>query len=355
MWISGSFFLLLVVLSSGHGEQEIADFKDTASCGRTYHLDNNASVKVIRKDETSGFCGYLFHAMTDDMYTCPEVCVKVEERSISDCHARLTLNGIKFVTTEAPPKEMTCFERLPDEMCFDTSTLRVEFIRDLQYPHAKLNISMVVSAKCITTAEAKRSREENEAATRKKHSEVSYHSMVKGIVTGVCLCSIFLLVLLLTWCYYQNSSNRGKRYDYPSAKISKRPTFAGFKARMNFRNSGNAAAKSDEQPSERYTVTNETSAKAKKEEDLPLIKTNKEVEEDGACADATENACTKDEPCCDPEKNETCAPSAPETHSAPPPEVDYAPATIETTCTDVSSGGDGGNGGGDGGYGGSDD
>ncbi|XP_060075410.1 uncharacterized protein LOC132555088 [Ylistrum balloti] len=337
-----SCLLVLIILGCGHGEQEVADFQDTASCGRTYHLDNNASVKVIRNDETSGYCGFLFHAMTDDMYTCPEVCVRVEERSISDCHARLTLNGIKFVTTEAPPKEMTCFERLPDEMCFDTSTLRVELIRDLQYPHAKLNISFVVSPKCLTTVEAKRKREEMDAETRRKHSEETYNSMVKGIVTGVCLCSIFLLVLLLTWCYYQNSSNRGKRYDYPSAKISKRPTLAGFKARMNFRNSRNAEAKSEEAPSERYTVTNETSTKVKQEEDVPLIKTQKEAEEKEACDDATENACAKDETSCDPEKAEPCESNVPEEYSTPPAEVDYAPATIETTCTDVSSGGDGG-------------
>lgn len=335
--------IFLVIITLGQGSQEIANFKDTSSCGRTYHLDNNASVKVIRDDETSGFCGYLFHTLTDDMYTCPEVCVKVEHRSISDCHARLTLNGIKFVTTEEPPKEMTCFERLPDEMCFDTSTLRMEFIRDLQYPHAKLNITMLVSAKCITTSEAKRSREEADAAARKQHSEESYNSMVKGIVTGVCLCSIFLIVLLLTWCYYQNSSNRGKRYDYPSAKISKRPTFAGFKARMNFRNTGNAAAKSDEAPTERYTVTNET--KAKQEEDLPLIKTDKDAEEDGACAGAAENEAPKEE-CGDTEKAESCQPSAPETNTAPAAEPNYEPATLETTCTDVSSGGDGGCGGG---------
>ncbi|XP_021370966.1 uncharacterized protein LOC110461688 isoform X1 [Mizuhopecten yessoensis] len=352
MWTRGICLLLLAIFGSCHAAQEVANFQNTASCGKTYHLDTNASVKVVRNDETSGFCGFLFHAMTDDMYTCPEVCVKVEERSISDCHARLTLNGIKFVTEEDAPKEMTCFERLPDEMCFDSSTVRVEFIRDLKYPHAKLNISMVVTAKCLTTAEAKRKFAENEAVTRKRHGEESYTSMVKGIVTGVCLCSIFLLVLLLTWCYYQNSSNRGKRYDYPSAKISKRSTFAGFKARMNFRNSGNSASKSEEVPNERYTVTNET--KAKQGEDLPLINTNKEAEEKEACDDATENACAKDEPCCDPEKAEPCEPSAPEAYSAPAPapEVDYAPATLETTCTDISSGGDGG---GDAGCGGGDD
>lgn len=115
------------------------------------------------------------------------------------------------------------------------------------------------------------------------------------------------------------------------------PTFAGFKARMNFRNSRGAQAQ--EEPTERYTVTNEMAVKEKKREEHPLMEPSKDAEAAGE--EVKDGACATEEKCCDQEK----MPSEPEVCCSPA-EVSYEPATIETTCTDggevTGGGGDGG-------------
>lgn len=58
-------------------------------------------------------------------------------------------------------------------------------------------------------------------ARKASEADARTRARIHGILVGVCLAIVFLIVLLITWCYYKNKPFRRDIHNYPTAHVRK--------------------------------------------------------------------------------------------------------------------------------------
>lgn len=234
------FIVCLTVYNVKAQTKYMLDNSNNSDCGKIMKIHPNEEILLTssgRAPKDVGFCSAVVYAVGKEDQNCHGVCMTVNSQYINVCHAKIQFKGVIFGKDDDPFRELSCFHRLPSEWCFYSNVLSVEIVETHFYAFEmtsqSYNFSVKVSPLCDNSPFGKEV-EAREAADRKRAADARSRSRNHGILVGVCLAIVFLIALLITWCYYKNKPFRTDVHNYPTATVRKGPTFAGFKARMTF-------------------------------------------------------------------------------------------------------------------------
>ncbi|CAC5398812.1 unnamed protein product [Mytilus coruscus] len=235
------FVLLIVFLMICHVESQVTHKLDNSTdneCNKILTIHPDEEIILTSSGRApKAFCTALVYALGKGNKKCHGMCMSVTSQFIDLCDAKVQFTGMDFGHEDDPLRELSCFHKLPTEWCFQTNTMTVEIVEThfyaFQMKKLSYNFSVKVSPVCDDSPFGKDIQAREDA---RKASEAGARSMARihGILVGVCLAIVFLIVLLITWCYYKNKPFRRDIHNYPTAHVRKGPTFAGFKAKMTF-------------------------------------------------------------------------------------------------------------------------
>ncbi|KAK3103487.1 hypothetical protein FSP39_019587 [Pinctada imbricata] len=176
-------------------------------------------------------------ALTPTM-KCNQVCVNVLqfEKPMSGNVVQVTASKDGTGGKALVEGNQHCVDGLMATVVITQSAAYYKDVKEGKEGTYKLNFT--AGAKCPGVPESivkEGSKDSEDMDTRGKLDAARMGEYIKGIVTGVCLAIVWLIVLLITWCYYKNSAHRGSR-DYPAPKSG--PSLAGFKAKLHINKEG---------------------------------------------------------------------------------------------------------------------
>lgn len=222
------------------GDTYLLDNSAGNYCGKTLKIQPNEDIILQssgRAPSDAGFCSIVVYAVGKDEQNCHGMCMMTSSQFIDVCHAKVQFKGIDYGKDDDPFRELSCFKRLPAEWCFHNKVMTVEIVETYWYAFQTTvpgyNFTVKVTPLCDNSMHGK-DIEAREVARREREESAIARSRNQGILVGICLAISFLVILLITWCYYKNKPFRRDVYNYPSATVRKGPTFAGFKAKMTF-------------------------------------------------------------------------------------------------------------------------
>lgn len=237
--LSGTVLLISAVVGVIQG-QAVYSFDDSADnyCGKTIKIHPDERIILKSSGRTSGgFCTGLIYALKKEEKNCHGMCMSVTSQSIDICLAKIQFKGMAFGKDDDPFKELSCFNRLPREWCFDTNSMIIEIAESHFYNEEmtkrSYNFSVEVNPICDESPFGKDIKARQDAKKEREDGARS-RNRVEGILVGVCLAIMFLIILLITWCYYKNKPFRRDLHNYPTPHVHKGPSFAGFKAKITF-------------------------------------------------------------------------------------------------------------------------
>ncbi|XP_071140568.1 uncharacterized protein [Mytilus edulis] len=236
------FVLLVVSLMMCYVKSQATHKLDNSTdneCGKMFTIHPDEEIILTTSGRApKGFCTAVVYALGKDGKNCHGMCMSVTSQFIDLCDAKVQFKGMDFGREDDPYRELSCFHKLPTEWCFQTNTMSVEIVETHFYAFnmdkLSYNFNVKVSPVCDDSPFGK-DIQARENARKASEADARTRARIHGILVGVCLAIVFLIVLLITWCYYKNKPLiRRDIHNYPTAHVRKGPTFAGFKAKMTF-------------------------------------------------------------------------------------------------------------------------
>lgn len=243
------------------------------SCGDKLSVDAGKEYIIKGMGESPGVdCPFSFTGQMRG--NCFGLCYNMERGSFfRDVKANLQ------VKTKNHSKIFTSNDVLLEPWCSDDMTMSVtlkianNYVFDPKNPG--FDFSLAVYNKCGQhDSEKSISFEEAIKNLENYHHGEEFHdkvrmNMVQGILVGCCLACVFLILLLVTYCYYKHSPNRGRSRSVGMPKI-------GFSKKMDVKKDSkkNAGA---EPEAYKYTPTDPERVE-RQPESKPLLKDSADPE-----------------------------------------------------------------------------
>lgn len=205
---------------------------------------------------------------------CIGLTVRLEKLDLP-CNVTVTLSGLWF-NLRGDRKEVFRCNSQPaatEEIMFRGSTKESTSLTvKVTEPAVDQTYSFLINIKCENASDYPVIEHEEQKNQHEKFEKQVNRNRAEGIAVGVSLACIFLIVLLLTYCYYKNRPYRGSRHDYSSTKVKKGKGFSGFKAKFSL-NRHKDGDSSPEKPKEEYRKVESPTHKEKgaSHETLPLV------------------------------------------------------------------------------------
>lgn len=247
MFVEGT--VLVALLGCVYGATLMID-KNT-SCGEKITIEAGKEHVVKSMGDTPGpNCAFTFMGQMRD--NCMGLCYDLESGAVfKDAKASLK------VEAGSHSKIFTYNDASPGPWCSDEMTMSVtlttasDYVYDPKNPSYKFTLA--VYNKCgqpnigrSITFEQALENLDNYHHGEKFHDNV-HRNMVHGILVGTGLACIFLIILLVTYCYYKHSPNRGRSRSVGMPKV-------GFSKKMDVKKESKKSASEEPAPAHyKYT------------------------------------------------------------------------------------------------------
>ncbi|KAL3851994.1 hypothetical protein ACJMK2_015683 [Sinanodonta woodiana] len=218
--------LNMVVLA----ENIVVDMDLGDSCGEVYHMNSTRQIRITSKGRAHrGYCGVTLYAPHEVNSMCTGICVTFISSKMATCDVKVKFTAVVF-SKDTEDHVMVYDCRHPDRgpWCWSSDSVRVEVIESFKYSQRWVShlysLDIVAKAQCDTGKPDK-------SNSRNELEENDRRILIEGLVVSVSLALIFLVILLVFWCYYKHQPVRSGLHSGPL--FIKAPSFSGFRSKLN--------------------------------------------------------------------------------------------------------------------------
>ncbi|XP_061197557.1 uncharacterized protein LOC133205710 isoform X2 [Saccostrea echinata] len=189
-------------------------------CGKSTKLTSGSQIRLSTNGKTEdGYCGFLIHRISDPNTKCPfpGMCARIDNSKMTSCQSKVAFTGKYFDKTPDSTQELSCYIKPKGaQFCTQAPAMRIEVTETPDYAMKEAHdygFNITVYSQCFDNREAviveyvedDYKAPDLEAAWRKNY--------ILGIVVACCLCSIFLILLIILKFYYRNKPYAGIKED----------------------------------------------------------------------------------------------------------------------------------------------
>ncbi|KAK3589498.1 hypothetical protein CHS0354_030623, partial [Potamilus streckersoni] len=273
--VSG-FLLLLQLHVAVLAENVLVDMDSGEFCGEVYHMNSTRNIRVTSKGRAHrGYCGVTLYAPHEESSKCTGTCVTFISSKMSTCDVKVKFTAVVFSKDkEDHTMVYDCRHSDRGPWCWSSDSVRVEVIES--YKYSKLWVSHLYSLDIVARAHCDAGKPEG-SNNRNELEEHDRRILIEGLVVSVSLALIFLVILLVFWCYYKHQPVRSGLHSGPL--FIKAPSFSGFRSKLNLSGCRRNQPSSSKAPKEMYKKTESPKQikKQKSSESINSVKHDTEV------------------------------------------------------------------------------
>ncbi|KAL3851992.1 hypothetical protein ACJMK2_015681 [Sinanodonta woodiana] len=176
------------------------DGPDSVCDGNPLEIKEGSEVQLVSKGMVQkSICSVRINVHRSQ--NCRGVCFKLRNSNFADCSAKLITTEIHF--GEMVPdviREEDCQTSMEVPWCSSAHTLKLDLVIDDTVMTPKYNFSASVYPRCGDDVVYK-------PPNRLHFEEGMKMNLIHGIVVGICLCLVFVALIIITVCYYRNHAN----------------------------------------------------------------------------------------------------------------------------------------------------
>ncbi|XP_061186360.1 uncharacterized protein LOC133194413 [Saccostrea echinata] len=217
------------------------DTSEDRNCGGIYNISSENEISLVASGRLhGGTCAVTFRTDNHSSLKCGKICIKMTISQLQTCDMKMLFVPVVFDKSKVEnPKSFDCRSPFPDAWCPSADVLYVLLTESNRYPrttenHYKFEID--VTPQCVTKRDKTKEREAKISYTyHEKKSVREKWIYIEGVIVSICLASIFLVALVVLYCYYKAQKENGpSRSDVPKSS-SKKPILSNVRSKLPFR------------------------------------------------------------------------------------------------------------------------
>lgn len=217
------------------------DTTEERDCGKLYNISSENEVRLVATGRLqSGTCAVTLRIDSHDDLQCETICIKMSVSQLHTCDVKMLFVPITFDKSEVvDPKRYDCRNPFPATWCPSADVFYVIVTESNRYPRTRENLyrfDVDLTPQCVVRKD--RTKEREAQISHKYTVEKSARERwiyIEGIVVSICLASIFLVALIVFFCYYRTQKSSGPPRCEISKSSSREPILSAVKSKLPFR------------------------------------------------------------------------------------------------------------------------
>ncbi|XP_062616107.1 uncharacterized protein LOC134277815, partial [Saccostrea cucullata] len=185
------------------------DTSEDRNCGGIYNISSENEISLVASGRLQGgTCAVTFRMDNHESLKCGKICIKMTISLLQTCDMKMFFVPVVFDKSKVEaPKSYDCRSPFPDVWCPSADVLYVLVTESNRYPWTTknhYNFEIDVTPQCVIKTDNTKEREAKISYKyNEKKSAREKWIYVEGVIVSICLASIFLVALIVLYCYYK--------------------------------------------------------------------------------------------------------------------------------------------------------